>query len=66
MLPIPPFDGSKIFYGSRLLFFFILGCIIGAGIFIYLAKTILLVLLGSLMVGVIVWLSYLIFFEKAK
>jgi len=63
MLPIPPLEGSRIFFASRLTYFFTLGCVLGAGILLYLTN-ILTAVIGSLVVGVVIWLSYLIFFEK--
>tara|TARA_Y100000310_G_scaffold76119_1_gene72545 strand:- start:336 stop:1091 length:756 start_codon:yes stop_codon:yes gene_type:complete len=60
LLPIPPLDGSKLFFHSRLTFAFIFGSVLGytilAGIGVYSW------ILG-LIIGGIIWLLYYVFFE---
>jgi len=53
ILPIPPLNGSKLFFGSRLLYFFMLGIIVGMAVFLLVMDSILLSLLFSLILGVI-------------
>ena len=64
MLPIPPLDGSKIFYGSRMLYAFSLPGMIVAIILLYANVPVWLAILGSFLIGVILWLLYYIFLEK--
>ncbi len=62
LLPIPPLDGSRIFFQSRLMYVFIFGSIVGYavlvkffGIFSYIY---------ALIIGVGFWVIYYIAFEK--
>ncbi len=62
MIPIPPFDGSKVFYASRYLYAFSVGAVIGAVVFMFFSGAIGTIL-GSLFVGLLVlliplWLDY--------
>ncbi len=52
MIPIPPLDGSKIFYASRYLYFFSTGLIIGASILLFYSGLIS-TLIGSLFIGLL-------------
>jgi Zn-dependent protease len=60
LLPIPPLDGSKLFFHSRLTFAFIFGSVLGytvlAGFGVYSW------ILG-LIIGGIIWLLYYVSFE---
>lgn len=64
MLPVPPLDGSKIFFGSRMLYAFVLPALIAATILMIVNIQILLSLSLSLLVGVVLWLVYYISFER--
>ncbi|MBL7055083.1 hypothetical protein ISS05_04970 [Candidatus Woesearchaeota archaeon] len=64
MLPIPPLDGSKIFYGSRMLYAFSLPGIIIAAILLYANLPVLWAVLGAFLIGVVLWLLYYIFLER--
>lgn len=64
MLPIPPLDGSKIFFGSRMLYAFVLPALVVATILMIVDIQILLSLSLSLLVGVVLWLVYYISFER--
>lgn len=64
MLPIPPLDGSKIFYGSRLLYAFYLPGIIVVILLLYANIPILFAVLGAFLVAFVLWLLYYIFLEK--
>ena len=64
ILPIPPLDGSKLFFGSRMAYVFFLSTIIIAGILILSDANPLMTIIGSLIVGLILWLLYYIFFER--
>lgn len=64
MLPIPPLDGSKIFYGSRMLYAFSFPGMIVAAILLNANIPILWAIAGSFLIGVILWLLYYIFLEK--
>jgi len=60
MLPIPPLNGSRIFFWSRLTFFFIFGTVVGASILLSIPQlNLFLTLILSLALGGIVWLIYL-------
>lgn len=64
MLPVPPLDGSKIFFGSRMLYAFSLSGMITASILLYADIPVLWAITGSLLIGVILWLLYYIFLER--
>ncbi|MBI2647303.1 hypothetical protein HYW99_02395 [Candidatus Woesearchaeota archaeon] len=64
MLPIPPLDGSKIYFGSRMLYAFVTPAILVATILIILPIPIIISLIISLLVGVVLWLTYYISFER--
>src|SRR3989338_3517748 len=64
LLPIPPLDGSKIFFGSRMLYAFALPAIIVATILMIIDVPIFLALIISLLIGIVLWLTYYITFER--
>lgn len=64
MLPIPPLDGSKIYFGSRMLYAFVLPAVIIAAILMIVNIPIFFALVMSLLVGVVLWLVYYISFER--
>ena len=64
ILPIPPLTGSKLFFGSRLVYVFLGSAIIVAGILLLLDISVLMAILGSIIIGVIIWLLYYLFFEE--
>jgi len=63
LLPIPPLDGSRTLYGSRMLYAFSTSGIIAAAIFLILNVSVGLALISSFLIGVILWFLYYIFFE---
>ena len=64
LLPIPPLDGSKIYFGSRMLYAFVLPAIAVATILMIVKIPIIFALTLSLLVGVVLWLVYYISFER--
>ena len=64
MLPIPPLDGSKIFFGGRLLYIFGLAGIVAAGVLLYANIAVWIAVISSFLIAVVLWLLYYIFFEK--
>lgn len=64
LLPIPPLDGSKIYFGSRMLYAFSLPTIIISTILLAVNVPILLALIVSFLVGIILWMTYYITFER--
>ena len=63
MLPIPPLDGSRIFFAIRGMHVFVFGSVVGWAILLNFAS-IWLTLLGALVLGGIGLLFYYILFEK--
>jgi len=63
-LPIPPLDGSKIYFGSRMLYAFVVPAMIVAVILVVVNAPIFLSLVISFLVGTILWLTYYITFER--
>lgn len=64
LLPIPPLDGSKIYFGSRMLYAFVLPAMIFATVLIVVNVPVFLSLILSLLVGIVLWLIYYISFER--
>lgn len=64
LLPIPPLNGSRVFFWSRLTFAIVFGSIIGANIFFRLDINLILMLILSFLIGVIVWASILFGVER--
>ena len=62
LLPIPPLDGSRFFYYSRLTYAFTVGSIAGYGLLIYFLG--IFSFFWALLIGGIVWILYYIFFES--
>ncbi|MFO8016596.1 MAG: hypothetical protein R6U32_05815 [Candidatus Woesearchaeota archaeon] len=61
MLPIPPLDGSHMFFASRLFYVFSYGCIIGLCVSLYFFNVLAAIGVGILL-GVILWqVSYWLF-----
>ena len=64
ILPIPPLAGSKVFFGSRMLYAFSFIGVIVASVFLYSNLPSWLSILGALVIALICWILYYIFFEK--
>lgn len=64
LLPIPPLDGSKIYFGSRMLYAFSLPALTVSTILMITDVPIFLALVISLLVGITLWLVYYISFEN--
>ena len=64
LLPIPPLDGSKIYFGSRMLYAFVLPLIVVATILMTVKIPIFFSLVLSLLVGIVLWLVYYVSFER--
>jgi len=63
MLLIPPLDGNRVLFSSRLNYFFTFFFILGAAIFLYLKINIWISVLASLIIGALAWFVYYIFYE---
>lgn len=67
MLPIPPvIDGVKVFFWSRLSYFFIFGAIASAALLIWITNNLFFIFFGSMFVGAIIWFIYYIAYEEDK
>jgi len=62
LLPIPPLDGSKVFFYSRLVYAFLFGSIVSYVIMVYVFNYYSYIV--ALLFGGLVWLLYYIFVEK--
>lgn len=62
LLPIPPLDGSKVFFYSRLTYAFLFGSIVSYEIMVRVFN--IYSYLWALLIGCIFWLMFYIFFEK--
>ncbi len=63
MIPIPPFNGSKTFFGSRFIYVFVLGSMIGAAGLLYWYSG-LVALLGSLLLGAVILVLFFVYVDK--
>ena len=61
LLPIPPLDGSRILYGSRLFYIFVFGTFAGYAI---LALAGIFSFVFALLIGIIAWFLFYYFVEK--
>ncbi len=63
MLPIPPLDGSRIFFAVRGMYVFVYGVIIGWALLLNFT-TIFYTIIGALVIGTIIAVIYYILYEK--
>jgi len=64
LLPIPPLDGSRTLYGSRMLYAFSTSGIVAAAILITLNINLWVAVIASFFIGAVLWILYYIFFES--
>ena len=64
MVPIPPMEGSKIYWGSRLAYVFSAVSIILASLLLIFIDIIWLAILTSFLLGLILWIVYYIYYER--
>ena len=64
MLPIPVLDGGKIFFGSRMIYAFVMPAMIVATILMMVDIPVFFAVVLSLLVGVVLWIWYYISFER--
>jgi len=63
MIPIPPLDGARTFYGSRMLYAFSVFGIVSAAILLHMNISVILAAIFSFIIAVVLWISYYIVFE---
>ncbi|MFH1133823.1 MAG: hypothetical protein V1735_04980 [Nanoarchaeota archaeon] len=63
ILPIPPLDGGTAFFGGRSTYFYWLGFVLAAIVLILVLKSLLAILLGTLLLSVLLWLVFFVFIE---
>jgi hypothetical protein len=64
VIPIPPLDGSKMFFGSRLAYAFLMPALIIAAIMLMIDIPVILSLILSMLVAVVLWIVYYVTFER--
>lgn len=64
ILPIPPLDGSKTFYGSRMLYAFSTAFIVAAAILLNSNISVGIAVIASFFTGIVLWILYYIYFES--
>lgn len=64
VLPIPPLSGSRLFFGSRMVYAFLFSTIIISGILLLSDINVMMAIVGSIIIGIVCWLLYYIFFEQ--
>jgi len=63
LLPIPPLDGSRILFWSRLFYVFLFGSIAG---YLVLVKLGIFSYIWALLIGGLAWLYFLVYHEMKK
>ena len=64
MLPLPPFDGLKAWYGSRLVYSFVFSSMIGVSLLVYLIDSVAWTIFGGFVIGIIGWALYYVKRER--
>jgi len=64
MLPFPPLDGGRMFYGSRMAYALLFFFVVFAAILLYTNIPVWISLVGAALLGVVMWLAYYILVEK--
>ena len=64
MLPIPPLDGSRVFFQSRMGYAFLLGAITGVAIFLNTNVSVIIIIIGAVIIGALSWFLYYSLFER--
>ncbi|MBW2972553.1 hypothetical protein KY359_05955 [Candidatus Woesearchaeota archaeon] len=63
MVPIPPFNGSRTFFGSRYIYVFVLGSLIGtAAMLVYLSG--IVPIIGGIVLGALILLVFFVMIDK--
>lgn len=62
LLPIPPLPGNNLFFGTRMGYALVFGCVLGY-VGLYLSGFYSLII--GILIGIVVWILYYILFEKA-
>jgi hypothetical protein len=63
MLPIPPYNGSRTFFGSRYVYVFVLGAMIGCAALLYYASRILPII-GAIILGALMLFVFFVYIDK--
>ena len=64
ILPLPMFDGGKMYYGSRMTYMFTAPALISAAILMMIDVPVFLSIVLSLLIAVVLWVVYYISFER--
>jgi hypothetical protein len=64
MIPFPPLAGSKMYFGSKMVYAFTMPAIVSAAILLVLDINILLSAFLAIVIGVCLWLTYYFVFEQ--
>lgn len=65
-LPLPPLDGSKMFFGSRLAYVFFIGIILSFLLFMYVfGFSFVVALILALLIGVVSWIAFYLGIERS-
>jgi hypothetical protein len=63
VLPIPPLDGSRTLYGSRMYYTFSTAGIAAAAVLLTLNISVLVAVVSSLLIGLLLWFLFYVVFE---
>lgn len=64
LIPIPPLDGSKIFFGSRMLYAFVFSSVVAFTALLLSSLRLPFVIGLAILIGVVLWIAYYLLFEQ--
>lgn len=64
MVPIPPLDGSKVYFASRMLYAFMMPVIVIATILLLIDMNVILAIVISLILALVMWVAYYLLYEQ--
>ncbi|MBW2967463.1 hypothetical protein KY362_03170 [Candidatus Woesearchaeota archaeon] len=63
MIPIPPFNGSKTFFGSRYVYMLVTGSLVGCAALLMFGSG-LITIIGGLVIGILACLVFFVYIDK--
>ncbi len=64
MIPIPPADGNRMMFGSRMVYMFGLAIVVSSSILLYLNINLIITIIASFLLAWLWWLIYYIIWER--
>jgi hypothetical protein len=64
MLPLPPSDGSRMYFGSRMVYMFGLAVVVSSAILLYSKINVFITIVASFLIAWVWWLIYYVVWER--